>query len=127
MKEKIPLVGTIIGLIVFILVMIGINSGVTILFYVVLVPAVFILIIHLSSKFLPDLWASIVLVGLTVICIHYFFRLWSVTIILLCYSGFLIFAENMIKNKKWSKVAMIVATIVFFAILFFLVIKKNFS
>ncbi|MBP1971785.1 hypothetical protein J2Z83_003940 [Virgibacillus natechei] len=120
MKEKTPLVfyGTIIGLISFGVVLFGLSLGATPFFVLVLAA----LTIYLSSKFLPDLWASIIMAVVTVICIHYLFQLWSLTITLLCYWIFLILADYMIKNKKWSRIAIIVVTIIFFVILFFLAI-----
>ncbi|WP_269410514.1 hypothetical protein [Lentibacillus daqui] len=81
MRGKIPLYGTIAGLIIFVLVMIGVYGGVKVLLYSVLVPAIFILVIYFSFKLLPQLWASILVAGLSVLVVHIIFGLWSLTII----------------------------------------------
>lgn len=125
MKEKIPLYGTIAGVIIFVLTMIGIYGGVKVLFYSVLIPAIFLFVAYFSFKFLPQLWASILLAGLFVLGVHILFGLWSLTIIFFCYLYFLIFVNYVIKNEKWSSIAINVASILFMVILFFLVLKKN--
>ncbi|GGB34730.1 hypothetical protein GCM10011409_10220 [Lentibacillus populi] len=92
----------------------------------ILVPAIFILIAYFLFKLLPQLWASIIVVAsLAVFGVYFLFGLWSLTIIVLCYLSFLIFVNYVVKNDKWSSVAMNIASIVFMLILFFLVVKKN--
>lgn len=125
MSGRIPLYGAIAGLIIFVLAMIGIYGGVKVLFYSLLVPAIFILVVYFSFKLLPHLWASILVAGLSVLAVYIFFGSWSLTIILFCYLFFLIFVDYVIKNKKWSSVVMNVTSILFIVILFFLVLKRN--
>ncbi|MTW87269.1 hypothetical protein F3157_16650 [Virgibacillus dakarensis] len=125
MKGKMPLYGTIAGLIFFVFATLGIYGGVKMLLYFVLVPAIFILIAYFSFKLLPQLWASIIVASLAVFGVYFLFGLWSLTIIMLCYLSFLIFVNYVVKKDRWSSVAMNVASIVLMLILLFLVVKKN--
>ncbi|GAB3799642.1 hypothetical protein [Virgibacillus kimchii] len=101
--------GTVIGVITFGVILFSLFLGAT----PIAVLTLAVLIIYLSFKFLPELWAEIILAAVLVICIHYLFQFWLGTLGLLCFLIFLLSAKYLIKNKKWSKIVMEIITAVF--------------
>ncbi|MFD1068290.1 hypothetical protein [Oceanobacillus locisalsi] len=91
------LYGTIIGSIVIALIVFGINAGFTTLFCFVLLP---ILIVYLSFKFLPQLWAFIILSSMIIFGVHSFIGMWRFTITCTVFFALIIMVDYIIKNKK---------------------------
>lgn len=123
MKKKEPFVfyslyGTIIGSIIIAFIVIGILGGMTTLLCYVLLP---ILIVYLSFKFLPQLWASIIFAGLIVIGIHSLAGMWRFTIAFAVYFALMIIAEYVIKNKKRLGIMMMTISILFFVTMIMLI------
>lgn len=125
MRGKFPLYSSVIGLIIFVLIMVGIYSGVKISLYMMVIPLILIFVIYFSFHFLDERFASIIVLISIVIAGQVIFKIWAFTIMLFCYLCIMLFANYVIKNKKWSSVLMNAVSILFIVILFFIVLQKN--
>lgn len=125
MKGKYPLYSTAIGLITFVLIMVGVYSGVKTAFYMLFIPLILILVVYLLFRYSPEIVASIVTSILIVIVVQLVFKVWLITIMLFCYLCVLLFASYVIKNKKWSSVSINTVSILYLIILFYIVLQKN--
>lgn len=125
MQGKCSLYSTIIGLITFILIIVGIFSGMKTALYVLFVPLFLLIVINLLFRYLQEVLASIITALLIVITVHIIFKLWMVTILLFSYLSVVILANYAIKNKKWSSIVMHSVSILSVIILFYLVLQKN--
>lgn len=125
MKGKYPLYSSIIGLIIFILIMVGVYSGVKTAFDMLFIPLVLIFVVYLLFRYLQEILASIMASILIVIVVQVIFKVWLITIMLLCYLCVLLFANYVIRNKKWSSILMNTISILYGIILFYIVLQKN--
>lgn len=125
MKEKHSLYFTVIGLITFILIMTAIYSGIKTAMYIVFIPLISIVVFNLLFRYLKEVWASIIVLIMIVIVVHVIFTVWLITIMLFCYLFILIFANYVIKNKKWSSIIMNSVSILYVIISFYIVLQKN--
>ena len=125
MKEKHSLYFTVIGLITFILILTAIYSGIKTAMYIVFIPLISIVVFNLLFRYLKEVWASIIVLIMIVIVVHVIFTVWLITIMLFCYLFILIFANYVIKNKKWSSIIMNSVSILYVIISFYIVLQKN--
>lgn len=125
MKGKYPLYSSIIVLIIFILTMVGVYSGVKTAFDMLFIPLVLIFVVYLLFRYLQETLASIMASILIVIVVQVIFKVWLITIMLLCYLCVLLFANYVIRNKKWSSILMNTISILYGIILFYIVLQRN--
>src|SRR5699024_2433029 len=125
MKGKYPLYSSIIGLIIFILIMVGVYSGVKTAFDMLFISLVLIFVVYLLFRYLQEILDSIMAFILIVIDVQVIFKLWLITIMLLCYLYVLLLANYVIRNKKWSSILMNTISILYGIILFYIVLQKN--
>lgn len=125
MKDKHSLYLTFIGLITFILIMTAIYSGIKTAMYVVFIPLILIVVFNFLFRYLQEVWASIIALIMIVIIVQVIFKVWLITIMLFFYLSVLIFANYVIKNKKWSSIIMNSISILYVIISFYIVLQKN--
>src|SRR5699024_2714421 len=125
MKEKYLLYSSIIALIIFILIMVGVYRGVKTAFAMLFIPLVWIFVVYLLFRYLQEILVSLIAYILIVIVVQVIFEIWLITIMFLYYLGVLLFANYIIRNKKWSSILMNTISILYGIILFYIVLQKN--
>ncbi|MFA8439869.1 hypothetical protein [Pueribacillus sp. YX66] len=118
-KNSVIYLGTIIGLIVFIIIMFAINASFTQFLYTALGMGVFISIIIIADKILPKVWLLGILLGIGVGVFHLFSQSWTMTIILVIMALLFLYLNLNNERKRWGSIVLVgMVTVASLSILF---------